>query len=310
MPELNSSKESRHDHISVCICTFKRPEMLSNALIKVISLVPDSAFTYEIVVVDNDDRKSAEETVRQFQLNSKINIIYDCEPEQNISLARNRAIKNATGNLIAYMDDDELPEPIWLQKLYQAFNEFSVDGVLGPVIPFYKEPPPEWLIRSRLCERKSFVTGTMLRSTKYMRTGNVLFCRKIIEGMELPFDPKFGRTGGEDAEFFYRMLLADCSFVWCNEAQVKEEVPRERQKLEYYVRRALVRGVSEADVQPLFSYGTIKSFFAVFVYTLSLPFLVLLRYHLFVKYLIKDCDHISKLLAQCGIKLVSERTFS
>ena len=309
MPELNSLKEVSHDHISVCICTFKRPEMLSCVLESVIALEIDSAFSYEIVVVDNDNRKSAKETVRKFQSNSKIDIIYDCEPEQNISLARNRAIKNARGNLIAYMDDDEFPEPIWLVRLYQAFIEFSVDGVLGPVIPLFRKPPPDWLIRSRLCDRMSFATGTMLNSTKYMRTGNVLFCRKIIEGMDLPFDPKFGRTGGEDAVFFSSMLRAGCSFVWCNEAQVKEEVPKERQKLEYYIRRALIRGATEADVQPFFSYGTIKSLFAVPLYTLSLPFLMLLRYHLFVKYLIKDCDHIAKLFAQCGIKLVRERTF-
>ena len=310
MPEPNSLKEVSHDHISVCICTFKRPEMLSNALESVISLVPDPAFTYEIVVVDNDNQKSAQKTVRQFQSNSEINIIYDYEPEQSISLARNRAIKNATGNFIAFIDDDEIPESTWLLSHYQTYKKFQINGVLGPVKPFFKEPPPKWLIRSRLCERRSFVTGTMLRDTKYMRTGNLFFSRRILGDIASPFDPKFGRTGGEDTDFFSRMLHEGYFFVWCNEAQVMEEVPRERQKLGYYVRRALVRGVSEAEIQPLFSYGTMKSLIAVPIYTLTLPFLILLGYHLFVKYLIKDCDHIAKLFAQCGIKLVRERTFS
>ncbi len=283
--------------------------MLFKALESVISQLCESAFTYEVIVVDNDCQRSAKKTVGQFQINNKINIIYDCESDQSISLARNRAIKNATGNFLVFMDDDECPEPNWLLMLYRAYYKFQVDGVLGPVLPFFRELPPEWLLKSKLCVRSSFPTGTMLRDSKYMRTGNVFFSRKIIENIEIPFDPRFGRTGGEDVDFFDRMLRAGYSFVWCDEAQVKEEVPAERQRLGYYIRRACLRGVTVASREAFFSYGTVKSLLAVSVYTLSLPFLALFRYDLFVKYLIKNCDHLAKLLAQCGIKLVRERTF-
>ncbi len=283
--------------------------MLFKALEGMLSQRTEAAFTYEVVVVDNDCHRSAEGTVKQFQSDNDINVFYDCESEQSISLARNRAIKNATGNFIAFMDDDEYPEANWLLMLYQAYYRFQVDGVLGPVIPFFKKPPPEWLLKSKLCVRSSFPTGTMLENSKYMRTGNVFFRREIIEDIEIPFDPRFGRTGGEDVDFFDRMLRAGYSFVWCDEAQVKEEVPTERQKLGYYVRRAFLRGSTAANREAFFSYGTAKSLTALFVYTISLPFLALFRYDLFVKYLIKDCDHLAKLLAQCGIKLVRERTF-
>ena len=107
-------QDPKSDHISVCICTFKRPEMLAKALEGVISQVTVSEFSYEVVVVDNDSRRSAEDTVRRFQSTNELKIIYDCEPEQNIALARNRAIQNATGNFIAFMDDDEFPITTWL----------------------------------------------------------------------------------------------------------------------------------------------------------------------------------------------------
>ncbi len=76
-----------------------------------------------------------------------------------------------------------------------------------------------------------------------MRTGNVLLAKAMIEGLETPFDPRLGRTGGEDADFFDRMVKAGRSFVWCAEARVYEDVPVERQTLKYHVKRAFVRGV-------------------------------------------------------------------
>jgi succinoglycan biosynthesis protein ExoM len=266
-------------------------------------------FDYSIVVVDNDSEGSAKRVVDAWQRRSPRVIHYDLEPERNISRARNRAIANADGDLIAFIDDDEFPEPSWLLKLFDAYSAFSADGVLGPVIPFYEGTPPQWLVRSGLCVRPSFRTGARLENSKYMRTGNVLLSRHILQGDEPPFDPRLGRSGGEDADFFDRMLRAGRSFVWCNEAVVYEEVPKERQRRSYHVRRALIRGVTEADQEPFISYGAIRSVVAVIAYTASLPFLLLAGHHLFMKYWIKDCDHLAKLLAHCGVRLVRERTF-
>jgi succinoglycan biosynthesis protein ExoM len=295
-------------HISVCIATYKRPSMLCRCL-EALRNLEHEGFTYSIVVVDNDPEQSAREIVYEWQKRCPVRLFYDIEPMQNISLARNKAVANSSGDLIAFIDDDEFPEPPWLMNLFDAYIKFSVDGVLGPVIPFYEGTPPEWLVKSGLCVRSSFQTGTILNNSKYMRTGNVLISRHILDGLEVPFDPKLGRTGGEDADFFDRMLWADRSFIWCNEARVYEAVPEERQKLKYLMRRAFIRGVTSADQEPFISYGTLKSVVAVIVYTISLPFLLAAGRHLLIKYFIKDCDHFAKLFAHCGVKLVRERTF-
>jgi succinoglycan biosynthesis protein ExoM len=302
-------KDIKHNHISVCICTFKRPEMLIKALEGVISQVTDDKFTFEVVVVDNDYNRSSEDMVRRLQLQTGARIIYDCEPEQNISLTRNRTIKNAEGVLIAFLDDDEFPEKNWLSRLYDSLIKFAADGVLGPVMPQYEGTPPDWLVKSGLCVRSAFQTGTKLINLKYMRTGNVLFRKSILVDGELAFDPKFGCSGGEDYDFFKRMLKRGYSFVWCDEARVFENVPIERQKKDYFIKRALIRGVTEAEQQNFISIGTLKSVVAVLLYTVSLPFLLAVGQHIFMKYLIKDCDHLAKLLAHIGIKLVRERKF-
>jgi succinoglycan biosynthesis protein ExoM len=302
-------KDFKQDHISVCICTFKRPAMLAKTLDGLISQVTDDKFTFEIVVADNDRNRSAEDTIHRLQLQTGIRIMYDCEPEQNISLTRNRTIRNAEGNLIAFIDDDEFTEQNWLLELFNAFVQFSADGVLGPVLPYYEGSPPNWLVESALCVRSSFPTGTLLTNLRYMRTGNVLFRKGILADDELAFGPQFGRSGGEDYDFFKRMLKRGYSFVWCDEARVFEHVPLERQKKSYLIKRAFIRGVTEADQQDFISIETLKSIVAVFLYTASLPFMLAAGQHFFMKYLVKDCDHAAKLLAHCGIKLVRERKF-
>jgi succinoglycan biosynthesis protein ExoM len=298
----------KKEHISVCILSYKRPMMLGRCL-KALQLQESIGFTFSIEVVDNDKAQSAKDIVNEWQIRSAIKIQYDVVPEQNISLARNRAVSNAHGNLIAFIDDDEFPEKHWLQRLFDAYMRFSVDGVLGPVIPLYAGTPPEWLIRSELCVRSSFRTGTILDNLRFMRTGNVLLGRHIFNGCKAPFDPQFGRTGGEDYHFFNQMLRAGHSFAWCDEAPVYEEVPVERQRLGYFVRRAFIRGVTQADDEPFVGLGTLKSLIAVFIYSASLPVFLVTEHHLFVRYFIKNCDHFSKLCAHCGLRIVRERTF-
>ena len=165
------SQETQLLDISVCIPTYRRPMMLDSC-IRALLNQEVAGFTYSIVVVDNDITESARDIVSGWQQRSSIKLSYDVEPVPNISGARNRAVRNVTGDLIAFIDDDEFPDPKWLLKLVAAYFQFSVDGVLGPVIPLYEGTPTEWLVKSGLCTRKSFPTGTIIQNVKDMRTGN------------------------------------------------------------------------------------------------------------------------------------------
>ena len=300
--------ESRSPHISICVPTYKRPAMLVKCL-DALKMQQAEGFTYSIVVVDNDPGHSASELVLERSDCVSGSVTYVREEEPNISRARNKAVATATGEYVAFVDDDEVAEPTWLLNLYDTCRKWSADGVLGPVIPLYEGRPPEWLVRSGLCDRSRFTTGTRLDSPRYLRTGNILLRRSLFEGLKTPFDPDFGRTGGEDVDFLNRMVRAGRLLVWCDEARVHETVPVARQQLGYHLRRAVIRGVAEAEQQAFLSYGTIKSVAAVLLYAIALPFLLVTRYHLFVRYLVKWCDHLAKVLAHFGVRLSHERTF-
>jgi hypothetical protein len=107
-----------------------------------------------------------------------------------------------------------------------------------------------------------------------------------------------------DKIFFKEMIARGKTFVWCSEGYVFELVPPERQSRTYYLKRGWSRGVGAALETRLFSMSTAKSVVAIAAYTAALPILLGLGQHLFMRYLVKDCDHISKLLGHFGIRFV------
>ncbi len=81
-----------------------------------------------------------------------------------------------------------------------------------------------------------------------------------------------------------------------------ETVPRERMERTYFLKRALQRGLTNARSASLVSTDAVKSIAAVALYTAALPFCLIAGQHVFMKYLIRDCDHIGKLLGLLGAK--------
>lgn len=291
-------------HISVCICSYKRPDLLAKLLTALVDQDSAGIFTYSVVVVDNDQMGSAEKTVQDFRARSSIPISYHIEPEQNIALARNKAVANANGEFIAFIDDDEVPTATWLVNLYKTGIAFHADGVLGPVVPYYEVNTPKWVVRGKFFERPAHRTGEVLH-WRNTRTGNVLLRRGIFDNEERQFKREFGR-GGEDTDFFRRMVAKGFRFIWCEEAPVYEAVTAQRCRRSFLLRRALLRGR-----QPYFTtIDFAKSLVAVPLYTVALPFLLAAGHHLFMKYLIKDFDHIGRLLALCGIDVIKEKYVS
>jgi glycosyltransferase involved in cell wall biosynthesis len=290
-------------HISICICTYKRPQFLERLLRELANQDTEGLFTYSIVVVDNDRAESAKDVATRFERNSNVSVSYFVEPRQNIPLARNTAISNAIGDYIALIDDDEFPIKAWLLTLVKACDDCAVDGVLGPVKRYFDEQPPGWVLKGNFYERSTFPTGTVLE-WKNGRTGNALLKKDIFADGEPPFNPEF--RASEDQDFFRRMIAKGKRFVWCDEAVAYEIVPPERWKRTIMLRRALLRGAM-ARLQPTFGVlDAGKSMIAVLVYLVALPFMALLGQHKFMDLLIRLCDHLGKLLAAIGIHPVKE----
>lgn len=226
-------------NVTVCIATFKRPQLLRALLESLRAQQLPPQVSVRIVVLDNDMLASAREVVEEFQRAAAPPIVYDIEPVQNIALARNRALRHAGGDFVAFIDDDEQAAPDWLAHLLDAALRYNAEVVFGPVIPILPDDAPKWVRRGRFFERKRSPTGTRRR---HGGTGNTLVSMNVLLSSGLTFDPAFGLTGGEDTHLFARLGAHGARMIWCEEALVSECVPPQRMTVSWLVRRAFRSG--------------------------------------------------------------------
>lgn len=285
-------------HISVCICTYKRPELLRRLLKDLNTLKSDGMFTYSIVVVENGDSTGGKAVVSEFAASSAIPVTYCAEPRQNIALARNKALENASGDYIAFIDDDEFPTPEWLLTMLRTCNKYQVDGVLGPVEAHFEKGAPSWVVKGGLFDRPPHPTGLRLNSSQ-TRTGNVLMKREMVVNETQPFDPEF--LAASDQVFFKKMMSRGRTFIWCAEAVVYEVVPAARWKRSFLIRRAVFRGVFSKRLAGASPMPFVISLAATLVYAASLPVVVFLGQAKSMKCVFKLCYHVGRLMGLLGI---------
>lgn len=292
-------------HICVCICTFKRPEMLRRLLSALRALNTSGRFSISVAVVDNDMRATAAPVVEEMIAAGGIELRYSVEPQQNIALARNRVCSLAAGEFLAWIDDDEFPGRDWLLRMLHTCQKTGAAGVLGPVLPHFDDHAPRWVVDGGLYDRPRHPTGFRL-AWQEARTGNVLIRKNVVDEIPGPFLAEFP-NGGEDQDFFRRAMEKGHSFVWCDEGEVFETVPPTRWKRSVMLRRALLRGRNSIKHPAGRGLNIIKSVVAVPAYLLLLPFILILGQGLFMRFMIKLCDHLGRLLAAVNLNPVSER---
>jgi cellulose synthase/poly-beta-1,6-N-acetylglucosamine synthase-like glycosyltransferase len=263
----------------------------------------DSAFTYSILVVDNDQHRSAEALVAEFDRTGAVPAAYALETRQSIALTRNKAVEHASSDLLAFIDDDEVPIERWLLILFKALQEYGVDGVLGPVAPYFDEPPPKWLVDGKFYDRETYRTGHVI-DWRQGRTGNVLLKRDVLMKLAQPFRPEF-RTG-EDQDTFRRLIELGHVFIWCNEAVAYELVPTSRWRRSFLLRRAMLRGAIE-PCQPTFGFRDIaRSVGATLAYAAALPVAAALGQTRLMSLIYKLSYHLGVVLASAGVQPIKQ----
>jgi succinoglycan biosynthesis protein ExoM len=217
--------------VAVCVASYKRPEGLKRLLEGLNQLSFSQIETPEIavIVVDNDANGSAKVVCDKQLPEFKWSLQYSIETTRGISFARNHAIAEALSisnhvDFIAFIDDDEVPEPTWLDKLLLTQQEHQADIVTGPVLPrFLKSDVPNWVVKGKFFEPKRYPTGHILQTAF---TNNVLIKATILRQLDTIFDESFALTGGEDSHFFMRLYRSGHKFVWADEAIVVEWIPQ------------------------------------------------------------------------------------
>lgn len=244
--------------ITLCICTFKRPEGLERLLNAVAALETDCDLS--VVVIDNDGEcGEGANFCRRLASDYRWPLTAAIETRPGISHARNAAVALALDNkpdFIAMLDDDEWPAPGWLRALLDVQTEMEADVVAGPVLPEFAQIPPSWMRREGL-----FGTAQQADRSKgvFYASGNFMAKRACFEQlMPAPFDKDFALSGGEDLVFFRNLATHGYRMIWAADAIVHEIVPPDRMTVAWLLQRQVRRGNLNVIVQRRFEPGIIN----------------------------------------------------
>jgi glycosyltransferase involved in cell wall biosynthesis len=233
--------------VAVCIASYRRPERL----LALLGALDAQRFDGErpgiaLVVADNDAEGSARAVCEQAAERLSLPIHYAHEPRKGIPYARNAAVAAAgDAEWIAFIDDDEIPDPRWLATLLAVQRETGADVVTGPVLPRFERVPMPWIAQGGFFAPARRPTGTAL-DTAF--TNNALVrARALAEAGEL-FDLRFTWGVGEDAELFSRLAAGGARIVWADEAIVHESVPPERACTRWLLRRGFAVGTATTHI--------------------------------------------------------------
>jgi succinoglycan biosynthesis protein ExoM len=233
--------------VAICVCTFQRPVGLARLLDALPAALPTGPLAgfgdlrIRVVVIDNEVRATTEAIVAGRAAGAAWPIDYVCELSRGISYARNTAVRTVTpgADFVAFIDDDEVPEPGWLAGLLAAQREADADVVMGPKDAVFDQPPPSWVSRGGFFRPREFADSQPLH---WATTANVLIRSELFALATPPFSERLALAGGEDTMFFRRVHLAGNSIMWTNGARVLEYVGRNRTTARWLVMREYRKG--------------------------------------------------------------------
>jgi glycosyltransferase involved in cell wall biosynthesis len=129
--------------VSVAIPTHNRPTFVREALLSVMDQV--SRASYEILVLDNGSNPNLCKDVTNIAYHSSVVVRYIAVPEVGLHHCRHVGARLAEGEILAYLDDDIIAPPSWLEAMLKPFSDANVACVGGRIVPRWEAEPPDWL---------------------------------------------------------------------------------------------------------------------------------------------------------------------
>lgn len=238
--------------VTVIIPTYQRPDVLPSCLD---AIERQTHAPLEVIVVDQSPDSRTRECVLA-RSPEGFSYRYLHSDVAGVSLARNLGLRQAKGSVIAFTEDDAVPEPGWLASMVAAFETTPADLVGGKILGLWEGPRPPWFPDSRAYLVGIFDPGQHLSpfpEGSLPMTGNLAVRREVIErvgGFDEQAGPKPGRPiSGEDSLFAWHALGLGFRIFYQPEAVVHHRVPRARMKRGFYLRRCFREGISLIDVE-------------------------------------------------------------
>ena len=244
--------------IAVCICTHNRADILSECLEGL--AIQDGLERACVLVVGSNCTDRTPEVVESF-LGRIPDLIYLAEKTPGTPVARNRALAETNAKYMAFLDDDAIPQPGWLDGILETFESHGADVVGGKVIPHWKGKRPWWIGDTYypLLGSVDFGDGMCLPD-RFLPTGANMAFRTVLLREVGGFDPKFGictvngrevnRYRGDDAYISLQLKKRGCKFLYTGNAPVLHLSRGQTVAFSRELRRARQKGRSMGALGP------------------------------------------------------------
>ena len=240
--------------LTAIICTYNRARYVGKLLESIAA--NDLAKTeYELLLVDNNCTDNTREVCEAFAAaHPDVLFRYTTEPEQGLSAAKNRGIKEAKGDIIVYIDDDALVDPWYLRTYAEWFATHPETMACGgPIEPLYETSEPDWMTPYT----KALLTAWMNYGEKvreyprgrYPGGGNAAYRKEVFEQVG-GFNTALGRKGGnlmgsEEKDIFDKMHTLNMQILYLPEPVLHHCIPQAKLEKPYFDRLTLQMGISE-----------------------------------------------------------------
>lgn len=224
--------------VDVCVCTFRRPKLLLT-----LQSIADQKFSagveLRVIVADNDSEQRLNQWLIEQAEQLGLDIKYIHAPAFNISIARNACLDAASGDLVAFIDDDEIAPPNWIETLLDFYRQTGAGAIFGSAHATYPDTSPDWIRRNDFHSHSPSRRGGLIETGS---SGNVLLDRNNVQVIDHRFDLTFGKTGGEDVDFFFRLQRKGVKMEICETSFVFEPVEEQRLSFRWLTRRRFAVG--------------------------------------------------------------------
>ena len=239
--------------LSIIICTYNRAQMLNDVLKSFSAQQPVPDITFEIIIVDNNSVDNTRNVVEQWQSQDAYPMHYFLEKKQGSSNARNRAVSEAKGTWLWFLDDDIYIDNNWLQGVADIFRDYpDAMAVAGKITLDFEKPEPEWLpdIAYNYYGQTRFGDQPrLLIRGQYPIAANAAIKRDVFDHIGL-FSIDLGRIGNsliswDETEFFMRLHQSGGQVVYTPHAMVRHRITNKRLTKLWLIRRVFNDGISQ-----------------------------------------------------------------
>jgi glycosyltransferase involved in cell wall biosynthesis len=227
--------------VTVILCTYNRCRILARALDSLAASKLPESVEWEVLVVDNNSRDQTRDVVEEFCCRYPERFRYLFHPQQGKSHALNAGIREAQGDILAFMDDDVTVEPTWLQNLTTGLHNGQWAGAGGRIVPQRTFAPPRWLsLEDALGPLALFDLGHEAGELTEAPFGtNMAFRGELFKkygAFRTDLGPRPGcQIRSEDSEFSQRLLAAGERLRYEPSAIVYHEIPECRLQKKYFL---------------------------------------------------------------------------